>query len=492
VLKKLFLSFLLLTTFLTEMLMANESNQKRGIQSNNQHVYLQTPKSVDSFLKIFTQGIFYNRLRSNTFNYEWEKENAEQYNHTISAIGGSSIFKSANFNDFDFTLGIYTSYAFFDIKDNNLERLKTGSDLISRYDFANENRRYMLQVGQGFVRYRGVSQTEIKLGCQLVESFYTKSNDTKMIPNAFDGWVVDSKLIEKTDIKFAFLRKQKSRSHSIEHEPLLYGDTAFTSALLPHRSANDDSAMHKGFLYAKLKAANKPTDAPLILGDISNKSVENLKIASSFYVVPELLSQIMGEVNYKIAFNGGVTVTPGVRYLKQIDIGAGEVVGAALTGNLVDESGAKGGYKEAGSLDSQMIAARIVAKYESYKINIAMTNILDEADLVTPWRAFPTGGYTRSMARYHWQANTKNYRLEVVKNGNKKGIYKELYTQASLLHTDRDESKGLFDENYYYVGFVQNLPQHLALQLRFRIGYQESKKPDGSGLDTRFEMNYIF
>ncbi|WP_232087437.1 hypothetical protein ACM66Z_07310 [Sulfurovum sp. ST-21] len=101
-------------------------------------------------------------------------------------------------------------------------------------------------------------------------------------------------------------------------------------------------------------------------------------------------------------------------------------------------------------------------------------------------------GYTRSMARYNWMANTKSYRLEVVRNGNSKGIYNNLYTQMSVLYTDADESKGYFDEMYYYAGFVKNFPSLDSMQVRFRIGYQDTEKVDADGLDTRFEVNYQF
>jgi hypothetical protein len=200
----------------------------------------------------------------------------------------------------------------------------------------------------------------------------------------------------------------------------------------------------------------------------------------------------MLEANYKINFDG-FSLIPGIRYLQQFDNGAGEVGGASLSGK-VDASN-PAGYKDPTSLDSKMIAARLVAKINRYKINLGYTNVMDEADLVTPWRGFPTAGYTRSMGRYNWRANTKSYRLELQVNANSKGVYKDIFVQTSVLYSDFDEKKGYSDMMYYYLGLVQNIPSMVELQWRFRIGYADYKEKEAAkfnNLDSRFEINYVF
>ena len=195
----------------------------------------------------------------------------------------------------------------------------------------------------------------------------------------------------------------------------------------------------------------------------------------------------MLEGNYKISLDG-FSVSPGIRYIKQFDNGAGEVGGASYSKGL-----SATGYKDIDSLEAQMIAARVVTKINNYKVNLGYTNILDEADLITPWRGFPTAGYTRSMARYNWKANTQSYRLELVRNGNKKGIYENVFIQTSILYTDADEDKGNKDELYYYIGFVQNIPSMVDLQWRLRLGYVDYiDDNEFNDLDARFEVNYLF
>ncbi len=458
---------------------------KATLKANSTLLY-QEQKTVESFSEMFTEGEFFGRIRSNTFTYMWEQESEAQKNYLVSALGGSVVYKSAKASEISFGTALYYSHAFFDASAYPVETLSKAKDLLSRYDYSNTGTKNMAVLGQAYFEYSGIEKTRVIVGRQLVEGFYTKSNDTKMIPNTFDGVVLQNDYFEDTQIQLAYLVKQKLRDHTQAHSVLMYGDANLTSHTNPQWSQNDDSAMHRGLTYTALKAAGVSTEAPLITGDLSNSSIKNLEVDLSFYYVPELLSEVMAELNYEMAFDG-FSVTPGVRYIKQIDDKAGEVGGAAYNGSATSLLG----YKDSNSLDSQMIAARVVLKTHSYKLNLAYTQVMDEADLVTPWRGFPTSGYTRSMARYNWQANTKSYRIELVKDANEiAGLYKNTFMQLSVLHTDADESKAYFDENYYYAGFVQNPSK--SFQWRLRLGYQDTKKVDSDGLDGRLEFDYLF
>ena len=464
---------------------------KRALNANYTEVYNVVPGTAERFSELFSKGMFYARLRSNTFYYQWEEETAKQDDHLISALGGSLIYKSATYGGFDFGMGLYYSQSFFNEDEDPISLIKPGKDVLSRFDYANTGNKGMGVLGQAYIAYNGIPDSRIAVGRQLVETFYTKSNDTKMIPNTFDGIVLDTAALPGTAIRLAYLAEEKLRDHTQAHSVLMYGDANSSSDEQPQWSENDDSAMHKGLTYTALKAVGIATDSPLITGDLHNNTFKDLKLDASFYVVPELLSEVMLEANYKIAL-GSISVSPGVRYIQQFDNGAGDVGGASYSGKLAGKSGAAGGYKDADSLDSKMIAARLVGAVGNYKINLGYSKVFDEADLVTPWRGFPTAGYTRSMARYNWMADTKSYRIEIVRGANKTGIFTNLFVQASFLHTDADESKGYYDENYYYLGFVQNLPMLTDLQWRLRLGYNDTEKPDANNLDSRFEINYLF
>ena len=461
---------------------------KQAIKANGQLVYNIKHKEVDTFSDMFKDGEFYGRLRNNNFYFSYDAQDSSHDTHVIASVGASIVYKSAEYSGFDFTLGLYGSRAFFDDNSDPINTIKPGKDTLSRYDYSNTGNKSMGVIGQASIDYR-VSKTDFILGRQLIETFYTKSNDTKMIPNAFDGLVIGSKDIPQTTAKLAYLYQQKLRDHLEAHSVLMVGDANSTSSEAAKWSENDDAGMHKGLTYTALVAAGKPTDAPLLVLDIVNGSVNNLKINFSSYVVPELIAQAMGELNYTLKFKG-FSIAPGVRYIQQFDNGAGGVGGASLKGD------AAVGYKDPKSLDAKMIAARVVTKIDNYKINLGYTNILDEADLVTPWRGFPTAGYTRSMGMYNWRANTQSYRIEVVRNANKTGVYKNVFIQASVLYIDSDEKKSILDDSmFYYAGFVKNFEDAPELQLRLRLGYRDfigDASEVSDYLDSRFELNYLF
>ena len=482
----LLLPLLLLST---AALSANETSTKQALKTNGQLVYNEKAPSVDNLSSMFKEGVFYGRVRSHTFYYNWDLQDSSHDSHFITGVGASLIYNSAKLSKIDFGVGLYGSQAYFNTQDDPFSSLKAGKDLLSRFDYSNTGSKGMGVLGQAYLRYSGVYKSEFIVGRQLVETFYTKSNDTKMIPNTFDALVFSSKAIPDTSVKMGYLYKQKLRDHTQSHGVLVYGDVNSSASKNAKWSENDDAAMHKGLTYSALKAAGKPTDAPLITGDIHNKSIANLKADASFYIVPELLSQVLAELNYSFKLGNNFSITPGLRYIKQFDNGAGAVGGASYINNTT-------GYKNANSLESQMIAARVVTKIDNYKINLGYSQVFDEGDLIAPWRGFPTAGYTRSMGRYNWRANTKSYRLELVRNANSKGVYKDTFIQASILYTEGDESKvGILDEFYYYIGFVQNLESLSDLQWRLRLGYadyRDSKYDKLNNLDARFEINYLF
>jgi len=482
-------TFFLSTVFVTQTLA--QTSTKSSLKGNGEVLYNIPQQKVDSPLGMLSEGQVYGRVRSNTFVFS-SLDADGAYTTPVSAIGVSLLYKSASYSGFDFTVGAYATYSFFNEDDfSKYVRRQKAKDTFSRYNYANKDEKYMLVLGQANLSYT-YSKTKIILGRQLVETFYTRSNDTKMIPNSFDGVVLQSDDIKNTKITLAYLSRQKLRDHTQTHSILMYGDANTTSSLKPQWSENDDSAMHKGLTYTALRASGKTTDAPLVVLNTLNKSIKNLKLNFAAYSVPSLISQIMLEANYKIPV-GYVTITPAFRYIQQFDNGAGAVGGASLGGEASSIS--PSGYTNPDSLDTKMIAAKLVTQFADIKINLAYTDILNEADLVTPWRGFPTSGYTRSMGIYNWKANTKSYRAFISKGSNKSGNYKDALYIFSLLYLDEDTKKGQEDSMYYYAGIVKNLQSYPELQYRVRLGYRDFYNDAYSSkdyLDARLEFNYLF
>ena len=486
----------MLTTFTVLSAADEEVTVKRVLNANYTLQYLAAPKDAEDFLDIFTEGKFYGRVRSNTFYYRWGVEDVKHSDHLISGLGGSVAYKTAPYQNLSFDTTFYYSQAFFDDNDALIPLVRSGKDTFSRYDYFTVGRKNIAVFGQAYLRYEPIDNTNIILGRQLVETFYTKSNDSKMIPNSFDAVVLDVRSVPNLKVKLGYLAKQKLRDHTDQHSVLMYDDS--NTIAYSQYTGNDDSAMHRGLSYTNLTAHSKRTDEPLILADVAYRPLEDLKLNFAAYSVPALVSSVMGEANYIVYKGSDFSITPGVRYLHQFDNGAGAVGGANLNGSLAGQSGAVNGYKDAASLESDMVAARVVGIYKDLSLNLAYTHVLDKADLVAPWRGFPTSGYTRSMARYNWRANMSSYRAELKYNFDQGGNYVNTYVQASVLYTDADDEKLQLDETYYYIGFIQNIPDFNALSLRLRLGYNDahlnvvSEEIGFDALDTRFEINYLF
>lgn len=399
------------------------------------------------------------------------------------------LYRSASLHGFDFGTALYATQAFFDDKNDPIARIRPGKDFLSRFDYVNTGNKSFGVIGQAYGHYSWRDSGDITVGRQLVETFYTRSNDSKMIPNTFDGVVAHSSALADSILTLAYLSEQKLRDHSQSHALLMVGDANSSNHINPQHSENDDSVMHRGLTYTALTQNGKPTNAPLIIAEVKNSSIENLTLHASSYLVPSLLAQGMIEADYSIKASK-TTVTPGVRYIQQFDQGAGAVGGASYTGN-------SSGYTNPTSLNAQMIAARIITTYKTYRYNLAYTQVLNKADLITPWRGFPTGGYTRSMGIYNWRANTKSVRLELQHNKNSIGDYRNIYLQSSLLYINSDEKKNLTstDRLFYYLGLMKNFSSLPNFYVKLRLGYAQFLNDNASQfnyLDSRFELNYLF
>jgi hypothetical protein len=339
----------------------------------------------------------------------------------------------------------------------------------------------MTVLAQAYLQYN-IAKTTIVGGRQLFESVFTKSNDTKMIPNTFDGISVTIKDIPKTTIKLAWFGGQKLRDHTDSHDVLAFN---------PNNKwgENDDSAVNKNLTVDRIGNNND-----LYIATISNKSIKNLKLDFSYAIVPTVLGNFVAEANYAIPV-GGVKIIPGIRYMQQFDYLNADYEVANLSGN-------QHGYDDKKSLDTNLIAARLDLKTKALLVRFAYSQVADEADIVTPWRGFPTGGYTRAMGQYNWRANTKTYLAKVAYDFDKAKLLTGFSAMIEYGVQDFDDDKDgvQADSNILHVDFRQNIGKNI--QAKVRMGFCNVKddirkssgsfKKDKSYNEYRFELNYFF
>jgi hypothetical protein len=477
---------------------ADESKPKRQLKGNMQVVYNQLPSSVDNITDAFGEGMFYGRLRANAFRWDWDNDNVAatgNKDNKAFGLGGSLVYKSAPLYGVSMTTSLYySSSPFSELRMGSADAkyVKSGKDTFSRYDVQSTGDWQMGVLAEAYVQYN-ISKTDFKLGRQIFESALTKSNDTKMIPNTFEGISFESKELPKTTIKGAYLTAQKLRDHTTFHDVLTFNDGT------SNWNNNDDSGVHKGISYANLQLNNKDVENSLIVVAVSNQSIPNLKIDATYTAVPDMISSVIGELNYKIPV-GDFAITPGVRYMKQMDDGAGKIGGASLSGNIDASNAAANGYKNGDSLDSTLVMARLVVGHGAFQGLVGYSKVEDAGDIVAPWRGFPTGGYTRAMAQVNWKANAESMMAEVKYDFGKAKILEGFSAMARYAIQDSDEAKqgtggGQADLTTLHVDLKQQInPQ---LDAKFRLGMIDADaRTNGIDKDSyneyRFELNYLF
>ncbi len=487
---------LVLMGVLTSSLAAAEE-PKRTLKNNGTEVYHLLPETATTFSDAFAKGEVYGRIRMNYF--EWVYDNSTIHDPTGFALGGSLIYKTAPLHGVSGTAGFYTAQNFGLLDKDDALFGRSGKDTFSRYNKLEEGDWGMTVLAQAYLQYH-FHETDIKIGRQIFESFLTASNDTKMIPNTFEGYTLLSKDIPATTITLGYLTEQKLRDHTEFHDVITYNDGE--GKTFSRWNNQDDSAVHRGLSYANLTAAGEDTENDLIVAGVTNESIRNLKLDLWYTGVPDLFYSVMAEPNYEIPLPNGWSLTPGLRYMEQFDDGAGAVGGAALSGSLAGVSGPAKGYKDADSVDGKLYAARLVLKKGAASLLAGYSKISDDADFIAPWRGFPTAGYTRSMAQYNWEANTESWMAQAFYDFGKAGLIKGFRAGIDYVYMDYDDEKERLsghkktDRGNIHADMWYKFPFFPDLEAKVRVGlvnaHRTTEGVDPSYKEYRFELNYLF
>jgi len=476
------LSLAVISTSLILVTSANATlkNDKITLKPNMVVKYNKLPSSASNITEAFSEGVFYGRLRLNMFNWDWKDTNSKD--NEAMGVGGSIIYKSAPLHGISGTVGLYTSQnpSWYRMDVSDVGKVKAGKDTFSRYDTDKTGNYGMTVVAQAYLQY-DIADSSIYGGRQIFESVYTKSNDTKMVPNTFDGVTATIKDLPKTTIKLAYLAKQKLRDHTDSHDVIAFNGW----------EENDDSAVNKNLTVNRIGDKNS-----LWIASVSNKSIKNLKADISYAMVPSVVSNLALEAHYKIPITKEWSIAPGVRYMQQFDdLGASYNVASLKSDAMV-------GYKNKTNLDSNLLALRLDLKNDAFLARVGYSQIADEADIVAPWRGFPTGGFTRAMAQYNWYANTKTYMIRAGYDFSKADIIPGFSIMARYAIQDFDNKKDgvQADSNIIHIDARQNIGKNL--EAKVRLGFVSAddgiKKSDGSYKsdssynEYRFELNYFF
>jgi hypothetical protein len=474
--------------FILPLLVFADSPVKRKLNNNSTVTFFKVPQEVETFSELLSKGMFYGRLRLNSFSFEWDEEiEGKTRNHQTMGIGGSLAYKSAYLNGLGLTVGAYSSQNPLHNTRANLSYYKVGKGVMNRHDVATKNRYGMTNIAVAYVELKNENNS-LKVGRQIVESYLTKSNDIKMIPNTFEGITWFSEAIPNHKLWTGYLLKQKLRDHNDFHHLFAYDDG---EGEYDKWRENDDTAMHRGITISKLKERGIKDE--LLFMEINNNNNDAFTYVANYTMLPKLFSTLGVDLTYKWKTKDDVLLSPSVRYMHQFDNGAGKIGGANLKINNV-------AYQNKESVEAELYGVRFDIGKNNWRIRSGVSRIADQADIISAWRSFPTNGYGYTLLQYNWYANTTSY----VVQGDYNFKSELLHTQVRIGIQDFDDKKAgvQADSNVFQLDLIKQFRQYPNLYAKVRmvrvIGDKNSVAQDGSKKlntsykDVRFELNYIF
>jgi len=484
---KVFSLYLILSIFAY-----GENDLKQRLNPNSTVVDLALAPKVERLSSMLSEGIFYGRLRSNNFYFDWDEEvEGKQKDHYTMGIGGSLRYKSAYLNanswgSLGFTVALYHTQSPLHMNDDNTPYYKVGKGVVSRYKVMTEGSHSLTSLAEVYLEYQH-EKSSLKMGRQIFESHMTKSNDIKMIPNTFEGLTFQRQDFQSHKVKMAYLWKQKLRDHGDFHHLFAYDDG---DGLYDSWRENDDTAMHQGITLSKLQ--EEGIDDRLILFEIDNAKKSDLRYMLNYSIVPELFASSTMDIAYKFVSNE-LRITPALRYMHQFDYGAGAIGGANLKRNNI-------AYTNPNSVEADLYGVRVDVAKDRWRMRMGMSHVADKADIISPWRAFPTNGFGYTLLQYNWYSNTTSYLLQ----GDYDFKEQNLQAQMRVGVQDFDDNKAgvQADSNVLQFDFskqFEGLPNFYAkLRMVFVKGddtitaLDGTKKPNPSYNDLRIELNYLF
>ncbi|MFA6144965.1 MAG: OprD family outer membrane porin [Sulfuricurvum sp.] len=489
-------------------------SEDRILKANGQIEYTKVPGDVNSIGEMFSQGDVYGRLRTNAFSWDWDTEKSlTTKDNSEWGIGGSLIYKTAFYKGFGATVGFYGTVPLSN--ENNINGIgtnygKAGKDTYRTRPDGSEAA--IGVVAEGFGEYKA-GKSDIKIGRQMIDSIMLASNDTKMVPNTFEAAVFENKNIPNTKIRAGYIMAQKLRDHQEFHSILAYDSSTATNMSFKV-NGNDDSGVHKGLSVSNISKAHGDVKPEMVLVTAENKSIPNLTLNGEYIAISGFFSTAIAEANYQIGLGNGWSLTPGVRYLKQMDDGAGAIGGAALNGSMGSDKTnaaaitARAAYTNPNSVDGSILMERLVLAKGPFALMAGYSAVSDNADIIAPWRGFPTGGYTRSMAQVNWIANTKSWMVKADYDFDKAGLVPGLKAAIDYVDMNFDEKKNaalasdFSDRTILHVDLIQEFKALPNTEFKFRFATvnADASKKTSSNLATdyesyneyRFEVNYLF
>lgn len=485
------------------------TTEERVLKSNFQVEYLREPPPVTQLRDLIAQGTLYARSRVHYFRWDWREETidgpAPTRDHHMLGLGGSLVFRSARYQGWSALVGLYGSDPLHATNtDPAVPRTnfgRTGKDTYRTQPDGSE--KPILVLAEALAEYRR-DRVTLRAGRQILDTLLLASNDSKMVPNTFEAVRLDWRARPTTRIGLATVSRQKLRDRTAFHSLIAYA----------RLYGNDDTGANRGLTPQNLAAAGRRIDSPLWLLTAEDQSLPHLRLTAEAARLDGLLAIGALEAAYEGRVARRWTLSAALRGLRQWDCGAGAIGGAALSGVFArdrsftasaDDQARLASYRDPRDATGGLLAARVAAGRGPVLVTLGWSRVADRADLLNPWRGFPTAGYTRAMGQIDWFAGTANQmaRIDCDLGKNRRFARRALALAYHRMNYDdrkvRAGSISLNDRALLLADATASLHRWPRTSLRIRAGFLSAEARPGapaapdhdSYRDLRVELNHL-
>ena len=434
-------------------------------------------QAAEDLSSMFSEGKASGQIRSFWVDREYQGSAGNKTHRDGWALGGHLKYETAAYEGLSFGTAFYTSNA-LDIGSN-----RTNYDPIQDKDTYSTNDMTLLGpdnedysfLGEAYLQYT-IGNTVFKAGRQKINTPMAGTDDARMVPNLFEGYLLINKDIPDTTLIAGHITKFAQGTFGRVYNAGLLSVTSGYSYV--------DSRDHAGsFVNMGEYAIAKETDG-VSVASATYTGIDKLKVQVWDYYAHDILNAIYGEINYSwnCLITDAVKPSAGIQVIKEDAVGD----------------------KFAGKVDSLYVGGKLNFNIENFNLTLAYSqtgkNNTTEPSLnnaiITPWGGMPA--YTQGMVTRHmFLAGTEAMKVagsyqfkDMGANLKTVGYYTEFDMDANSGYgIKRTASEAGFDL-IYYPEFVKNL--QLRARGNFPRTFAKSTAGSTGWSEYRFIANYNF
>jgi len=430
--------------------------------------------AAEDLSSMFTEGKTSGQIRSFWVDRKYQGTAGNTTHRDGWAIGGHLKYETAAYEGLSFGTAFYTSNA-LDISSNRADYSSNDMTLLGP-----DNKDYAF-MGEAFAQYKR-GNTIFKAGRQKLNTPMAGTDDARMVPNLFEGYVLINKDLPDTTLIAGHITKFAQGTFG-----RVYANTGPSLLAVTSGYSYVDSMNNAGrFVNMGQYAIGQETDGVSVVS-ATYTGIDKLKVQVWDYYAHDILNAVYAEINY--SWNCLLT----------------DMIKPSLGAQAIKENSV--GDELAGEIDSLYVAGKINFNVENFNLSFAYSqtgkNNAAEKDagglanaIITPWGGMPA--YTQGMVTRHmFLAGTEA--MKVAGSYQFKDLGANLQTVAYYTEFDMDANSGYGIERtaseagfdvIYYPEFVKNL--QLRARGNFPRTFAEGEAGTTGWSEYRFIANYNF